>query len=98
MKFETETRFHHRRLALEGNCVLGLAPTVPDMPPETKEQIEAIVADHYRKIDIADAIFVVNPNGYIGESVKQEIEYAQKHGKEILFLEPIAENADKAKD
>ncbi len=42
---------------------------------------------HYRKIEISDAIFVVNVSGYIGESVKKEIEYAKKLGKEIMYLE-----------
>ena len=37
--------------------------------------------------DISDAIYVVNVNGYIGESTKKEIEYACKLGKEILYLE-----------
>jgi len=28
---------------------------------------------------------VVNIDGYVGESVKKEIEYAEKHGKEVLY-------------
>ena len=87
LKFEEDIKFHHRRLALEGNCVLGLTPTVPNMPPETPEQIRQFGAEHYKKIDLADAVFVVNKGGYIGESVKKEIEYAKTQGKEILFLE-----------
>ncbi len=42
---------------------------------------------HYRKIDLSDAIFVVNVGGYIGESVAEEIEYAKIHNKKILYLE-----------
>lgn len=42
---------------------------------------------HYKKIDISDAIYVVNVDGYIGESTKKEIEYAKRLGKEILYLE-----------
>ena len=41
-----------------------------------------------RKIDVSDAVYVVNPGGYIGESVKREIEYARMQGKEILYFEP----------
>lgn len=44
---------------------------------------------HKRKIDLADSIFVINVNGYIGESTRSEIEYAQAHGKNIEYLEPI---------
>ena len=42
---------------------------------------------HYKRIDISDAIYVVNVDGYIGESTKKEIEYAKRLGKEILYLE-----------
>ena len=42
---------------------------------------------HYKRIDISDAIYVINVDGYIGESTKKEIEYAKKLGKEILYLE-----------
>jgi hypothetical protein len=34
---------------------------------------------------LSDAIFVVNVDNYIGNSTKQEIEYAQKLGKEVLY-------------
>ncbi|WP_207752997.1 hypothetical protein [Clostridium yunnanense] len=44
---------------------------------------------HRRKIDISDAIYVVNVNGYIGNSTRNEIEYARALGKEILSLEPL---------
>jgi hypothetical protein len=30
---------------------------------------------------------VVNKNGYIGEAVKKEINYAKEHNKEIMYLE-----------
>lgn len=43
---------------------------------------------HKRKIDMADAIYVINVGGYIGESTRAEIEYAREKGKEIMFLEP----------
>ena len=40
---------------------------------------------HFRKIYISDAIYVVDIDGYIGESVKEEIAYARAKGKEILY-------------
>jgi len=46
---------------------------------------------HLKKIDLSDKIFVVNKNGYIGESVKEEIEYAKSKNKEIEYLENINE-------
>ena len=30
---------------------------------------------------------VINPGGYIGESTRNEIDYARRNGKEILYLE-----------
>ena len=42
---------------------------------------------HKRKIDMADEIFVINVNGYVGESTKSEIEYAIKTGEKVKYLE-----------
>ncbi len=42
---------------------------------------------HRKKIDISDAIYVVNIDGYIGDSTKNEIEYALKNGKEVIYHE-----------
>ena len=42
---------------------------------------------HKRKIDMADAIYVINRDGYIGSSTKSEIEYAKQHGKQIIYME-----------
>ena len=44
---------------------------------------------HRKKIDISDAVYIVNVGGYIGNSTKNEIEYAKTLGKEILSLEPL---------
>lgn len=42
---------------------------------------------HKRKIDMADSIFVINVDGYIGDSTRSEIEYAKNNGKEVRYLE-----------
>ena len=52
----------------------------------TKEMLDDM---HKRKIDMADEIFVINVNGYIGESTKSEIEYAKLHGKKVNYLETV---------
>lgn len=49
------------------------------------EQLDEL---HLRKIDIADEVFVLNCNGYIGESTSKEINYAIKTGKPVNYLEP----------
>lgn len=43
---------------------------------------------HLRKIDISDEVFIVNKDGYIGDSTKREIRYANEHSKPIKWLEP----------
>ena len=55
------------------------------------EGIDASILDkvHRKKIDISDAIYVVNIDGYIGNSTKKEIEYALNSGKEVIYHEPI---------
>ena len=53
---------------------------------KTKEMLDDM---HKRKIDMADEIFVVNVDGYIGDSTKSEIKYAHEHGKVVRYLENI---------
>ena len=53
--------------------------------PEIKVMLDDM---HKRKIDMADSIFVINRDGYIGESTKSEIEYALKTGKQVAYMFP----------
>jgi len=55
----------------------------------TEENFEMLSKLHFKKIEISDAIYVVNVGGYIGSATKKEIEYAQSLNKEILSLEPL---------
>jgi hypothetical protein len=43
---------------------------------------------HLRKIDLAHEVLILNVGGYIGESTRREMEYAQATGKPVRFLEP----------
>lgn len=49
-----------------------------------KETVDVV---HLRKIDLADSVFVLNVGGYIGESTRNEINYAQSLNKPIHYLE-----------
>ena len=51
----------------------------------TDEQLKKLKEEHFKRIELADAILVVNVNNYIGNSTNLEIEYAKKLGKEILY-------------
>ena len=55
------------------------------------EGLDASILDkiHKKKIDMCDAIYVVNIDGYIGNSTKNEIEYAINNGKEVIYHEKI---------
>lgn len=44
---------------------------------------------HLRKIDSCDCVIIVNPNNYIGERTKIEIEYARSKDKPIFYWENI---------
>lgn len=50
-----------------------------------KEKLDTV---HKRIIDICDEVFVLNLNGYIGESTRSEIEYAESIGKPVLYEVP----------
>lgn len=89
-KFKDEFLREQKRLTLEGNIVIsvGLFGHSGDAEVWTENTKEMLDDMHKRKIDMADEIFVINVNGYIGESTKSEIKYAQEHNKEIHYLEP----------
>lgn len=46
--------------------------------PSVKERLDEL---HLRKIDLADEVFVVNVDGYVGDSTRREIAYALREGK-----------------
>ena len=80
-----------KQLTLEGNIVISVGLFGHSGDEEvwaegTKEMLDDM---HKRKIDMADAIYVINVGGYIGSSTRSEIEYAQKNGKAIHYLEPL---------
>lgn len=90
-KFKDDFNRIQEELTLSGNIVIsvglfghadGRYQTV--ITDEVKIMLDDI---HKRKIDLSDAIYVINKGGYIGSSTKSEIEYAKAHGKEILFME-----------
>jgi len=79
---------------MKGNIVLsvGFYPHSSDQAHGqeigiTPEQKEALDILHFRKIDIADEVLVLNVGGYIGESTARELAYAKAMGKHIRFLD-----------
>ena len=79
-----------RELTLKGYIVLGMHLfSQYEGLKLSKDQIDILKEKHKLKIDLSDSIYVVNPDGYIGQSTKEEIEYAISKGKKIMSLEPI---------
>lgn len=78
-----------KQLTLKGNIVIsvGLFGHSGDDEVWTEGTKQMLDDMHKRKIDMADEIFVINVNGYIGSSTKSEIEYALKTGKKVSYLE-----------
>lgn len=54
----------------------------------TPEQAIELDILHLSKIDDADEVLILNVGGYVGESTRRELEYAQRLGKQIRWLEP----------
>lgn len=86
LKFKDEMMKIAINLALKGNCVITPIYPVDDYKSKyTKEEIETLNKIHKEKIGLSDAIFVVNVNGYIGSSTKNEILYSKSLNKEIIY-------------
>ena len=90
IKFKDEFIKVQEKLTLDGNIVL--TPNFfnsikkEDIDEETKKMLDEM---HKQKIDMSDEIYVINVGGYIGESTKNEIEYAKARGKRISYLKSV---------
>ena len=87
-RFKKEIQDVARDLTLKGHIVL--APCVYHHMEEdgglTTEDLIRLDNLHKEKINMSDAIFVVNVNGYIGESTYGEIDWASRMKKQVFFL------------
>lgn len=72
-RFKEEFIKAQKDLTLQGNIVIsvGLFGHSGDNEVWTDDTKEMLDDMHKRKIDMADEIFVINVNGYIGESTKR---------------------------
>ena len=87
-RFKDQFLQEQKRLTLEGNIVISVGLFGHSGDEEvwsegTKEKLDDM---HRSKIDMADEIFVINVDGYIGSSTKAEIEYAKEKGKPVHYL------------
>lgn len=69
-------------------------PLVHVIDPEEQESsnLKKMLDEmHFAKIDMSDAIHIVDRNSdtlapYVGKSTRAEINYAQEHGKAIFYV------------
>lgn len=88
-RFKDEFLEVQKRLTLEGNVVIsvGLFGHSGDDEVWTEGVKDMLDRQHLAKIDLADEIYVINVGGYIGDSTRREISYAEYKGKSITYLE-----------
>ena len=88
-RFKDEFLEAQKRLTLEGNVVItvGLFGHSGDDVVWTEGFKDMLDRQHLAKIDLADEIFVINVGGYIGDSTRREIAYAEFKGKIIKYME-----------
>lgn len=85
MKFENEMQRIAFLLETKYNMsVLQCVYNMDHLEISEEEQLSLEKA-HFRKIELSDAIYVVDIHGYIGNQVSKEIAYAKRNGKEIIF-------------
>ena len=66
------------KVALKGNCILTPVYPVLENYKWTEEQLNMLKEEHFKRIELADAILVVNVNNYIGYSTNLEKNWDQK--------------------
>jgi len=92
LKFQKEMMTIAEKMALEGYCILTPVYPISENFERTEEQLIKLKEAHLKRIELSDAVLVVNVNNYIGDSTKLEIEYAKKLGKEIMYYTDLIKN------
>ncbi|MBR0427789.1 MAG: hypothetical protein IJK18_06300 [Clostridia bacterium] len=85
LKFQKEMMTIAEKMALEGYCILTPVYPVSGDIVKNEEQLIKMKEAHFKRIELSDAILVINVNNYIGNSTNLEIEFAKKLGKEIAY-------------
>lgn len=87
-RFKEQYDQMNKELTLKGHIVLACGEYGHYEPiSATPEVIKMLTKLHFQKIDISDAIFVINQGGYIGKSTQAEIKYAIKNKKQVIYME-----------
>jgi hypothetical protein len=90
--FEAQFAEVNQRLTMEGCVVISLGMfTLPELPDydwtSDRSDLKGRLARvHFQKIRMADEVYVVDPGGYVGESTRREIAYAESLGTPVRYL------------
>jgi hypothetical protein len=88
-----EFKMVERALTLDGK--IPLPPAIYgkteklEYPPELEKHLFEL---HLDKIRISDGIFVIDPDGRLGDSTTKEIAFAKDNGKPVQYYSKEAEN------
>lgn len=86
-KFDKAFEEWNVRLTLLGNTVFSIViPSHAYQIELTQEQKDIFDKAHLHKIALSDEIFVIDVDGYIGESTQKEIDYAKSVGVKVVKL------------
>lgn len=87
-KFKEEYEEAMKELTLAGYLVISVGCFGhKDDDPRIEENKEMLDQMHKEKINMSDVIYVINVDGYIGNSTMSEILHAQNTGKQVFYLE-----------
>jgi hypothetical protein len=86
-RFKEEYLYWQKAFTMEGWVVIsvGVFGHADDVPL-TEEQKTMLDRLHLNKIMLAELVFIIDKDGYTGESTKREIAYAELIGKTIKYL------------
>ncbi len=92
-RFAEETREVIAHLEMLGVAVFSVGSFMHaeglKFSESTKRRLDEL---HLAKISMSDAVFVVNVGGYIGESTRREIAFAESLGIPVEYLESEVES------
>lgn len=87
-KFKEDFLREQEKLTMAGNVVISVG-IFAHADHKKLAMSEKVMLDdiHKQKIDMADEIFIINKNDYIGESTQKEINYATVLNKPVKYME-----------
>ena len=87
-RFKSQQLGYAQKLTLEGKLVLLSGFWHHSDPYPIKNEQKVMIDELLlHRINAADEVLVVCPNGYVGESTQRAIEHASAKGKPITFTD-----------